>query len=134
MFADMAAIAGPMGGGAGGGEGLAGRLVSDTVVRPIGLGLLALVSLSLMFMMVRRASRQDEMPSAEELVGIPPALAEADADLVGEADETIAAMEGVEIDEGAVRHKQMLDQINDLAANNSDEAAALLRKWIKTDD
>jgi len=100
-------------------------------VKAVGLGALAMVSLLLMFMMVRRASREEEMPTAEELVGIPPALAQADSDLVGEAAESEPAMEGVEIAEGALRQQQMLEQINDLAQNSPGEAASLLRKWIK---
>ena len=86
-----------------------------------------------MFMMVRRASRQEEMPTAEELVGIPPALNEDESDIVGEAAESVPALEGLEIDEGTIRRQQMLDQINDLATNAPDEAANLLRKWIQTD-
>jgi len=113
---------------------LAGGLGSESIIRSVTLGALAVVSLLLMFMMVRKASRQEDMPTAEELVGIPPALAEVDEALVGEADETVAAMEGLEIDEGSVRRSQMLEQINDLAQNRSDEVAGLLRKWIKTDD
>ena len=35
---------------------------------------LALVALGMMFMMVRKASRPQPLPTAEELVGIPPAL------------------------------------------------------------
>ncbi len=117
-----------------GGSGFAGGMVSEGIIKTGGLGALALVSLTLMFMMVRRASREEELPSAEELVGIPPALTGPDSDLVGEADETVAAMEGLEIGEDAVRRQQMIEQINDLAANAPDEAAALLRKWIKIDE
>lgn len=126
---------GMLGGGAAGrGGGFAGGMVSEGLVKTGGLGALALVSLMLMFMMVRKATREEELPSAEELVGIPPALAGTDTDLVGEADESVAAMEGVEISEDAVRRQQMIEQINDLAANAPDEAAALLRRWIKVDD
>ena len=107
-------------------------LVSEGSVRSIGLGALALVSLLFMFMIVRRASHEEEMPTAEELVGIPPALTDENLDLVGEADESVAAMEGVEIDEKSVRRQQMLEQINELAMSSSDEAASLLRKWIKS--
>ena len=86
-----------------------------------------------MLMMVRKATREEELPSVEEIVGIPPALTDIDSAVVGEADETIAAMEGVEIDEGSVRRQQMIDQINDLALSAADEGASLLRRWIKTD-
>jgi flagellar M-ring protein FliF len=135
LFTDMAAAGiGAAGGGSSERGGLAETLVSDHMVTSIGLVGLAVVSLLLMFMMVRRASRQEEMPTAEELVGIPPALAEDDADLVGEADHTVAAMEGVEIDESAVRRQQMLEQINELATDTPQEAAGLLRKWLKDEN
>jgi len=137
MFTDLAGmgIGALGGGGALGGRGsVSGGLVNQSVIKTVGLAALAVVSLLLMFMMVRRAGREEEMPTAEELVGIPPALAQADSDLVGEATESAPPMEGVEIDEGALRRQQMLDQVNDLAQNSPAEAAALLRKWIKTDE
>jgi flagellar M-ring protein FliF len=139
MFADFAAAgvgaleaggSGFVSGGSGG--GLGGAFVSDNLVKTVGLGALAVVSLLLMFMMVRRASREEEMPTAEELVGIPPALAQAESDLVGEASESTPAMEGLEIDENDLRRQQMLDQVNELAKNDPDEAATLIRKWIRT--
>ncbi|MBT8486211.1 MAG: hypothetical protein HKO59_13400 [Phycisphaerales bacterium] len=113
--------------------GVGSMLVSDGGIKSIGLGALALVSLMFMLMIVRKASHDEEMPTAEELVGLPPALADGELDLVGEADESVAAMEGVEIDEESVRRQQMLEQINDLAVNSSDEAAGLLRKWMKAE-
>ncbi|MDY7109693.1 MAG: hypothetical protein SYC29_13745, partial [Planctomycetota bacterium] len=141
MFHDVAGAGlgtlggGGAAGGAGGAGGIAGGLVSDRVIKSVGLGALALLSLLLMFMMVRKAAgREEEMPSAEELVGIPPALAQADADVVGEASETIAAMEGVEIGEEDLRRQQMLEQINQLAVNTPAEAASLLRKWMRHND
>jgi flagellar biosynthesis/type III secretory pathway M-ring protein FliF/YscJ len=138
MIPDLVAPGGTMAGASGAmlasteGGGVSG-LLADGMVRTIGLAALALVSLALMFMMVRRAGRQEEMPSAEELVGIPPALSQTDNDLVGEAMEGVAAMEGLEISEEDIRRQQMLEQINDLAAETPNEAASLLRKWIKTD-
>jgi len=140
MYSDtVAAAVGTIGsssvalaGGVGG--GMVSSLVDSGLVRGIGLSLLALVSLTLMFMLVRKSSRQDELPSAEELVGIPPALAEAPSDLVGEADEGIAPMEGLEIDEAQLKRQQMLDQINGLAVSEPSEAAGLLRKWVQSDE
>ncbi len=108
--------------------------VSEGIIKTSGLALLSVVSLLLMFMMVRRAGRQDDMPTAEELVGIPPALAETESDVVGEAEEATAALEGVEVEEEDLRRNQMLEQINDLAVETPDETAALLRKWISADD
>ena len=114
--------------------GMLSSLAFDGIVSTIGLLALSVISLMLMFMMVRRASRQEPMPSAEELVGIPPALAESEDDLVGEVDESDAAMEGVEISEDEVRRNQMLEQINDMVRQSPADAATLVRKWIRSDE
>jgi flagellar biosynthesis/type III secretory pathway M-ring protein FliF/YscJ len=138
MYADLAAASvGALGGpgvAGGGGEGIADGIVGNGVLKTVGLAALALVSLVLMFMMVRKAGQREELPTAEELVGIPPALAGDDGDLVGEASESAPAMEGVEIDDESLRRKQMLDQINELAVKEPGEAATLLRKWIASND
>jgi flagellar biosynthesis/type III secretory pathway M-ring protein FliF/YscJ len=130
MFTDGVAAA--EGGGPGGAAGgvFGGGILSEGLVKPVGLGALAAVSLLLMFMMVRRVSRAEELPTAEELLGVPPALGP-ELDVVGEAEESPAAMEGLEIDERAVRRQQMISQINELARTASPEAATLLRRWIK---
>ncbi|MHC4946877.1 MAG: hypothetical protein ACYTG1_01250 [Planctomycetota bacterium] len=107
--------------------------VSGGLVRMLGLGGLAVLSLLMMFMMVRKAAVREPLPSAEELVGVPPALAAAEAELVGEAEETETALEGIEIDDDQLRTKQMIDQINEMARDTPEEAASLLRKWIKTE-
>lgn len=133
IFADVIAVGLVPGAAAGGGGGFGEGFVSEGLIGTVSLAGLALVSLTLMFMMVRRATPPEEMPSAEELAGMPPALSNTDAELVGEAEETVAAMEGLEIGEHAVRRQQMITQINELTAAAPDEAAALLRKWIKID-
>src|SRR5262249_3080255 len=42
--------------------------------KPAGLATLVLVSLGLMFGMVRKATRQQPMPTVQELAGVPPTL------------------------------------------------------------
>jgi flagellar biosynthesis/type III secretory pathway M-ring protein FliF/YscJ len=73
------------------------------------------------------------MPTAAELVGVPPALQQEDSDLVGEAAETTPSLVGLEIDEDELRRQQMLDQINDMARNNPAEAAQLIRRWARAE-
>lgn len=119
---------------ASGGEGFAGGLADGGMIRTISLATLALLSVGFMFFMVRKATRHEPLPTAEELVGIPPALTDAESDVVGEAAETEAAMEGLEIDESTMRRQQMVSQINDLAKGSPDEAANLLRRWMKSDE
>jgi flagellar biosynthesis/type III secretory pathway M-ring protein FliF/YscJ len=108
-------------------------IVSNGLVKSISLGGLALLSLAMMFLMVRKAGVREELPTASELVGIPPALAAAESDLVGEADEASPALEGLELNDDAIRRQQMLEQITDTIANSPEEAAGLLRRWIKSE-
>ena len=111
--------------------GLVGGMLSGGVVKYATLGGLAVISLVMMFLMVRKASAPEELPTAEELAGIPPALTDSHNTLVGEADETDPILEGVEIDEGSMERQQMLDQVSGLIRNSPDEAAMLVRKWMK---
>lgn len=114
------------------GGGFASNLVGSGVATTASLVLLAVVSLALMLMVVRNASREPAMPSAEELVGIPPSL-EADDDVVGEASDSPLALEGQEVDEETVRRQQMLEYLNTFATEDPEEAASLIRKWMRAD-
>ncbi|MCZ6836361.1 MAG: hypothetical protein O7G85_11355 [Planctomycetota bacterium] len=116
--------------GASGASNLASLGLSEGLVKYVSLSGLALVSLLMMFFMVRRATTQEQMPSPEELVGIPPAVADSNSDLIGEAAETFPALEGLEIDEEHVRRQEMLEQISNMVKETPDEAAHLLRKWM----
>jgi flagellar M-ring protein FliF len=111
--------------------GLTGALDANWA-KPVGLGLLALVSLGLMFGMVRKATRQPAMPSVEELAGIPPALPTED-ELIGEADETDPSMAGIELNEDELRSRKIAEQIGELVKGNPAEAASLIRRWVRTD-
>jgi len=140
MIPDFALAALPGGGGAesgaaGGssGGGIAGNLLGDGWLQTATLALLALVSVAMMIMLVRRATVQEELPSAEELVGVPPALSAAQSDIVGEADESAPPMEGLEVDDDELRREQLLEQVNALAKEAPDAAANLIRKWIRAD-
>ena len=73
------------------------------------------------------------LPTAEEIVGVPPPLPTDQSEVVGEAEESAPAMEGVELDDTALRRKQMLSQISDMAKQNPDEVANLLRRWIRVE-
>ena len=117
---------------AGGATG-SGGFIPEGLVKYISLGGLAAISLLMMFLMVRKAGVREELPTASELVGIPPALAAAEADLVGEADEASPALEGIELTDDAIRRQQMLEQITDMVNSTPDDAANLLRRWMKSE-
>ncbi|TVQ54595.1 MAG: hypothetical protein EA377_05230 [Phycisphaerales bacterium] len=127
--ASLQGFGGPMGAGE---SGAIGGLVSEGLVKTVGLLALAIVSLAMMFMLVRKASVREELPTPEDLVGVTPALRDAESELVGEAGETPATLDGVEVDEDDLRRQQMLSQINELASQTPAEAAGLVRRWMKS--
>jgi len=116
-----------------GGDGGIGAIAGDSMVKNVGLGALAVVSLIMMFLMVKKANRRDPLPTATEIVGIPPALDAIEREIVGEAEEGEPVLEGMELEDAAMRTQQILDQINDLVGTNPDEVANLFHRWIATD-
>lgn len=128
--------AGVSGGFDDGGSGVVGtlsRAVGGGLVKQAVLLVLAVAALGMMLMMVRKAGRSQTLPSAEELVGIPPAL-QSDSDLVGEADETDTAMTGIEVDTEALKTGRMLEEVSDLVKTNPQAAATVFNRWLNTED
>lgn len=119
------------GGGMGGGGGFLG-LASGGLIDKAVLGALALVSLAMMAMLMRKATKRAELPTAEELVGVPPEL-KGDSDVFGEAVEGDVPMSGIELDEEQVRAGKMLDQVGELVADSPETAASLLQSWVAAD-
>lgn len=117
----------------GGGLGVIGDLVDGGSVGTISLAALAVVSLALMMMVVRNASRDEPIPSPEELVGIPNTLETDDDAIIGEVTDADIALEGREIDEDVVRREQILEYLNAFAKEDAEEAATLLRRWLRDD-
>ena len=102
-------------------------------IKNAGLVGLALLSLAMMFMMVRRNGGGETLPTAEDLAGVPPVLEDDHAEVVGEADEAAPALVGVELDDEDLRRKQMLEQLNQLIKKEPSEVAVLLRRWMRTE-
>jgi len=98
-----------------------------------GLTLLGLVSLALMFGLVRKSTRPESLPSIEELAGVPPSLP-SDEELIGEAEESEATMQGVELNKEDLRARRIAEQISDLVRADPNEASRLLGKWVSTGD
>ncbi|MHC4099602.1 MAG: hypothetical protein ACYSW1_01785 [Planctomycetota bacterium] len=118
------------GGGVGGGGGWGVGPITGDLVKLIGLTGLALLSLAMMFLMVRRAGVTTELPTAEDIVGVPPTLPTDESEIVGEAIESAPILEGVEVDDAALRRQQMKGQISEMVRQNPDSVANLLRRWI----
>ncbi len=130
MIPDAAMLASMMGESP---EGGIGAMFGSGWIRHIGLMCLALISLALMFGMVRRASQRQDLPSVQELAGLPPNLGD-DDELIGEAEEFDAAISGVELNESEVRSRKVAEQITELVKGNPGEAGILINHWLHRDD
>jgi hypothetical protein len=119
--------AGLFGGGGGGGLLSLGGGVLDKAL----LGALVVVALGMMFMLVRKSGKKPNMPTAEELVGLPPEL-EAPSDVIGDALEGDSPLSGIEVGEDEVQSQKMLEQVADLVKDSPETAAKLLNRWIQT--
>jgi flagellar biosynthesis/type III secretory pathway M-ring protein FliF/YscJ len=124
------------GGGGGGGSASGGSLplgLSVGLLENVLLGGMALLAMGMMVVMVNKTARKAELPTAEEIVGLPPAL-QTKSDLIGEADESDAPMMGIEVDDAEVRTGKMLEQVNEFVKGSPDSAAKLLNRWITTEN
>jgi hypothetical protein len=131
MASDIpATVGGGIGGGGSAGGGWSAGPVSGDLVKFLGLTGLALLSLAMMFLMVRRAGVTTELPTAQDIVGVPPTLPTDESEIVGEAIESAPILEGVEVDDAALRRQQMKGQISEMVRQNPDSVANLLRRWI----
>ena len=110
-----------------------GRMLDNGWAGPVGVSVLALASLGLMLGMVRKATKPESLPSIEELAGVPPSLP-SDEELIGEAEESEATMQGVELDEEDLKARRIAEQISDLVRADPTEAGRLLGKWVSIDD
>src|SRR5258706_14095346 len=114
--------------------------------KEIVLGGLALVSLFMVSMMVRKsgavlAAPMDSGHSAAVTTGatvdvllakaggarVTAKIAEEDAAEVGESGQTL---DGVELDEETVRAQQVVEQVSTLVKENPDTAASLIKRWM----
>ena len=134
VFYDYLPIGGgPDGAAAGGARAAAATSLPLAALRShgkeIALGLLAVVSLFMVSMMVRKASptvalapQQVERPAAAPM---PPP-----EDVAGEARQGDQTLEAVEIDDQAVKTQQMITQVETMVKENPDAAANLVKRWL----
>ncbi|MGB7156741.1 MAG: flagellar M-ring protein FliF C-terminal domain-containing protein [Tepidisphaeraceae bacterium] len=96
--------------------------------KEIAIGALALISLFMVSMMVRKSTPAPIIAAAPESRETPQldGMGEV-AGIVGEGD---SLLDGMELDEDAVRTQQMLDQVQTMVAENPDAAANLVKRWL----
>ncbi len=128
-----ASMLGGGGGGLGGAEaGLMSQVLTPSTIRSAILGAVILGAMGMMLMLVKKASKPLDLPTPQEIVGLPPAL-EAQNDLVGEADEGAAAMVGIELQEDELKYKKMLEQVQEMVKKSPSDSAAILNRWVQTE-
>jgi flagellar M-ring protein FliF len=98
--------------------------------KEIALGALAVMSLFMMSMMVRKGSPAAVAAPPAERERKPPAPIPAAEDVAGEAVEGDQTMEAVEIDGQAVKTQQMISQVQTMVRDNPDAAANLVKRWL----
>lgn len=107
----------------------AGGLALEGLIKTVTLASLAVVALGLVVLTAMRATRREKLPSASELVGLPPAL-DHTSDLVGEAGEADSVLQGVELTDDEMKHRKMMEQVSELVAEKPAEAARVLGRWV----
>jgi flagellar biosynthesis/type III secretory pathway M-ring protein FliF/YscJ len=50
--------------------------------------------------------------------------------MAGEASESEQLLDGMELDDDAVRAQQMLDQVSNMVKENPEGAASLVKRWM----
>jgi flagellar M-ring protein FliF len=106
-------------------------------VKEVALGALALVSLFMMSMIVRKgAPAPVPVTVAAAPTPITPPIGsaanplEVGEKLAGEVGESNATLDGMELDEDSIKSQQMLTQVTELVGENPDVAASLIKRWM----
>jgi flagellar biosynthesis/type III secretory pathway M-ring protein FliF/YscJ len=133
---ELASMRGP-----GGGDGASGALAAGggpsvgqavtTYAREIAIGTLALVSLFMVATLVRKGGPAPALAAAGAAEPRqPPPFLQANEEIAGEAGDGDPMLDGMELDEDAVRTEQMLNQVQTMVKENPDAAAALVKRWL----
>lgn len=96
--------------------------------KEIALGALAVISLFMVSMMVKKSTPAPVI--APRVERKPPEPIEAGEAIAGEVGEGFQSMDGMEIDDDAVRTQQMIAQVSNMVKENPDAAANLVKRWL----
>jgi flagellar biosynthesis/type III secretory pathway M-ring protein FliF/YscJ len=104
--------------------------MAGTHSREIVLGGLAVVSLFMVSMMVRKGSPGAVAVAGGAAPATPMPVLDASEALAGEVSEGKSMLDAMELDEDAVRAQQMVDQVAAMVEDNPDAAASLVKRWM----
>lgn len=125
-----AITAGVGGFGAGGGGG--GGILASGLIKNVALGGVALLAVFLMAINLKKVGKAENLPTAEELVGLPPALKD-NIEMFGEADEAESNLTGIELSDDDLQMRKKFEQVASLVGERPNDAAFILNKWIATE-
>jgi flagellar biosynthesis/type III secretory pathway M-ring protein FliF/YscJ len=97
-------------------------------LKEVALGALAVVSLFMVSMMVRKATPAPiipPMPEKPAKVSFAPP-----EEPVAEASEGLQEMDGIEVDTDSIRNQQIIGQVSSMVKENPDAAANLVKRWL----
>ncbi len=97
--------------------------------REIAVGALAVVSLFMVMSMVKKSAVPAPVTVASAPPGPPPTLYSGE-NLAGEVGEGNPLLDGMELDDDAVRARQMIGQVQNMVKENPDAAAQLVKRWL----
>jgi flagellar biosynthesis/type III secretory pathway M-ring protein FliF/YscJ len=95
-------------------------------IREVGAGVLALISLFMVSMMVKKSAA----PDVAAVTGGPQIPFEAGESVAGEAGAGGATLDGMELDEESVKAQEVIGQVSTLVRENPDAAATLVKRWL----
>jgi flagellar biosynthesis/type III secretory pathway M-ring protein FliF/YscJ len=127
-----AGLGGSTSGTGGAMSGLAGQVLTGSFIRTALLGVLAVGALGMMMMLVKKSSKPQALPTAQEIVGLPPVMESTD-EVVGEADESSTALEGIELGESEIQAKKRLEAVQEMVSKSPQDAAGLMKRWLSNE-
>ena len=96
-------------------------------LKEIAVGALAVISLFMVSMLVRKGTPAPIIPPQSQKTAAPSKGSE---ELIGEANEGIQSLDAMEIDDDSVRTEQMVSQVSTMVKDNPDGAASLVKRWL----
>lgn len=106
-----------------------GSLAVGELVKTVGLGGMAVLALGLVVMTAFKGVKPTKLPTAAELVGVPPVLA-GDSDIVGEAGEADSVLAGIELSDDEMKQRKILEQVEAVAKDRPRDAASIIARWM----
>lgn len=97
-------------------------------LREIAVGVLALISLFMISMMVRRSSPAPAITAHAEPIETP--QLKASETVAGIASDGHTMLDGMELDEDAIKAQQMVEQVSTMVKEDPDAAASLIKRWL----